>query len=300
MSNLKLTNRQTYSCVKQIIHSELPCPAPVKQFPSKLLTCIILFKNGERWCIGFPVLMPTCIYWNYFVVTYSNLQFFSANAWSNNDQENIDIDNRREKFIFLNKAPRSYSVGELVFSGRLAQMVWCPVPPNGCVGRSRTPFFSALLFLAGGPRTKCSDPCSRCPLRSQSLTYRTCARSRERYLGRRTLFRQDFDRWPCCRDENGKPRGSYLRNDDGWRQNCGKLTFAFLTCSQPKSGAAADDFNDDGGGGGGVGWMIICCLQGSWWWCWLGEREDIATPGWQGQPVQRRDSPSSVNPCNSN
>ena len=179
-------------------------------------------------------------------------------------------------------------------------MVWCPVPPNGCVGRSRTPFFSALLFLAGGTRTKCSDPCSRCPLRLESLTCRTCARSRERYLGRRTLFRQDFDRWPCCRDENGKPRGSYLRNDDGWRQNCGKLTFAFLTCSQPKSGAAADDVNDDDGGGGGVGWMIICCLQGSWWWCWLGEREDIATHGWQGQPVQRRDSPSSVNPCNSN
>ena len=58
-----------------------------------------------------------------FVVTYSNLQCFSANAWSNNDQENIDIDNRRENFIFLNKALRSYSVGELVFSGRLAQMV---------------------------------------------------------------------------------------------------------------------------------------------------------------------------------
>ena len=77
--------------------------------------------------------------------------------------------------MFLNKALRSYSVGELVFSGRLAQMVWCPVPPNGCVGRSRTPFFSALLFLAGGTRTKCSDPCSRCPLRSQSLTCRTCA-----------------------------------------------------------------------------------------------------------------------------
>ena len=58
-----------------------------------------------------------------FVVTYSNLQCFSANAWSNNDQENIDIDNKRENFIFLNKALRSYSVGELVFSGRLAQMV---------------------------------------------------------------------------------------------------------------------------------------------------------------------------------
>ena len=58
-----------------------------------------------------------------FVVTYSNLQCFSANAWSNNDQENIDIDNRRGNFIFLNKALRSYSVGELVFSGRLAQMV---------------------------------------------------------------------------------------------------------------------------------------------------------------------------------
>ena len=58
-----------------------------------------------------------------FVVTYSNLQCFSANAWRNNNQENIDIDNRRENFIFLNKALRSYSVGEWVFSGRLAQMV---------------------------------------------------------------------------------------------------------------------------------------------------------------------------------
>ena len=138
-----------------------------------------------------------------------------------------------------------------------------PRPPKWLCRTLQNPIFLRSSLFGWRPRTKCSDPCSRCPLRLESLTCRTCARSRERYLGRRTLFRQDFDRWPCCRDENGKPRGSYLRNDDGWRQNCGKLTFAFLTCSQPKSGAAADDFNDDGGGGGGVGWMIICCLQGS-------------------------------------